>query len=233
MRCLTLRSHAALREQRVTDGTLCSSLRSYTELNSAVRCVSGGSNGNTITFSDLSPVIILNVTFRFKSVPAVTKMVDLQKIGESRLRAQTRWLSELWRPAHDLLHLLQKRSSSDTNESFFCAFSLQMLCWPPGCCTFCDFFVDLWPLFPCSQTQKSSGVECHLPPWAVPGSYPRQDALSQRLPENREATVPAAHLDGNLQHGSAHPPMFVFLLCVCVFTGFLLMFVCRLKTFRR
>lgn len=70
-------------EQRVTDGTLYSSVHSYTELNSAVRCVSGGSNGDTITFSDLSPVIVLKVIFSFKSGRTVTKMIDLQKIGES------------------------------------------------------------------------------------------------------------------------------------------------------
>lgn len=71
----------------VIDGMLCSSNHSYPELNSARRCEK--SVGDTITFTDLSPVIILEVTLSFKNGQIVKKMIDLKKIGKSHLRAQT------------------------------------------------------------------------------------------------------------------------------------------------
>lgn len=83
VRHLTLHSHAVLRGQWVNDGTLCSSVHSYTELNSVVRCVKN--EGDTFSFTDLSPVIILEVTFRLKSGRTVKKMIDLKKIGKSQL----------------------------------------------------------------------------------------------------------------------------------------------------
>lgn len=73
--------------QLVSDETLCSSVHSYTDLNSALRCVKN--EGDTISFTDLSPVIILDVTFRFKSGRTVKKKIDLKKIGKSQLQAQT------------------------------------------------------------------------------------------------------------------------------------------------
>lgn len=73
--------------QPVSDETLCSSVHSYTDLNSALRCVKN--EGDTISFTDLSPVIILDVTFRFKSGRTVKKKIDLKKIGKSQLQAQT------------------------------------------------------------------------------------------------------------------------------------------------
>nr|AAR25674.1 class I helical cytokine receptor number 11 [Tetraodon nigroviridis] len=54
----------------------------YTELNSAIRCVK--SDGDTIRFTELSPVIILEVTFRFKSQRTVKKRIDLKKIVKPR-----------------------------------------------------------------------------------------------------------------------------------------------------
>lgn len=64
-------------------GRLCSSVHSYIKLNSAVRC--DNSDGDTFTFPDLSPVVILEVTFRFTSGRTVKKMIDLKKIGKSQL----------------------------------------------------------------------------------------------------------------------------------------------------
>lgn len=60
-------------------GMLRSSVHSYTDLYSVVRCVT--SDGGTISSADLSPVIVLEVTFRFKSGRTLKKMIDLKKIG--------------------------------------------------------------------------------------------------------------------------------------------------------
>lgn len=68
---------------------LCSFVHSYTELNWTVKCLN--SSGNTINFTDLSPVIIFEVTLGLKSRRNVTKRIDLKKIGKSQLWAQT-WI---------------------------------------------------------------------------------------------------------------------------------------------
>lgn len=52
-------------------------------LNSRFKCVP--SSGDTIRFAELSPVIVLNVTFNLKSGRTVTKRIDLKKIGKSQL----------------------------------------------------------------------------------------------------------------------------------------------------
>lgn len=42
--------------------------------------------GDTISFRDLSPVVVLNVTVDFKRGGKISKMIDLMKIGKSFLK---------------------------------------------------------------------------------------------------------------------------------------------------
>lgn len=67
---------------------LCSFIHSYTDLNWKVECLN--SSGNTISFTNLSPVINLTVTLGLKSGRNMTKKINLLKIGKSQLWAQTR-----------------------------------------------------------------------------------------------------------------------------------------------
>lgn len=69
---------------------LCSFVHSYPDLNRKFgkKCLE--SSGNTINFTDLSLVIIIEVTLGLKSGHTVTKSIDLKKIGKSQLWAQTR-----------------------------------------------------------------------------------------------------------------------------------------------
>lgn len=72
----------AFRGNLPSDKNLGSSVRSYNDLFSrSLQCLS--ENGNTLNFTELSPVIVLNVTINFQSGGKMTKMIDLKKIGKS------------------------------------------------------------------------------------------------------------------------------------------------------
>lgn len=179
---------AALTAQRFSDGPPSAALaHSYTELRPEVKCV--GSTGDTISFPDLSPVVVLEVTFRFKSGRNVTKMIDLQKIGK---------LCEA------TFHHVPKPPGQGDGKRGFPRFDRrppEMPRPPPGCCD-----PSVICRSPCSQTQKSSRAERHLPPGALHRRRPRGHALPRwRLPEGGEPAFPAADLELHPQHGSGAP----------------------------